>query len=36
MDQAHLQLELLQRLMQIFQNEDTVQFLASEEAQTKI
>jgi len=36
MDKADSQLSLLQRLMQIFQDEDTLQFLANEKIKTKI
>lgn len=36
MNKADSQLNLLQRLMQIFQNEDTLHFLANEKDKTKI
>ncbi|KIL49632.1 PTS sugar transporter subunit IIA [Jeotgalibacillus soli] len=36
MEQAHSQLELLQKLMQIFQDEDTLQFLANEDSKAKV
>ncbi|WP_079527791.1 PTS sugar transporter subunit IIA [Halobacillus hunanensis] len=36
MDEAHSQLSLLQTLMQIFQNEDTLKYLVSERDKTKI
>ncbi|WP_254119673.1 PTS sugar transporter subunit IIA [Bacillus sp. FJAT-29790] len=36
MDQSHSQLELLQRLMQIFQNVETLETIANEGSKTKI
>lgn len=36
MDQAHSQLSLLQRLMQVFQEKETLQFIANEISKTKI
>ncbi|MDC3411923.1 PTS sugar transporter subunit IIA [Aquibacillus sp. 3ASR75-11] len=36
MDQAHDQLSLLQRLMQIFQNEEILAYLANEKSKTNI
>lgn len=36
MDQAHDQLSLLQRLMQIFQDEDTLNYLANEKGRANI
>ncbi|PAV31267.1 PTS sugar transporter subunit IIA [Virgibacillus profundi] len=36
MDQAHDQLSLLQRLMQVFQDEDTLNYLANEKEAVKI
>ncbi|MFZ3576997.1 PTS sugar transporter subunit IIA [Virgibacillus sp. DJP39] len=36
MDEAHSQLSLLQKLMQVFQNEETLNYLASEKSKTNI
>lgn len=36
MDEAHSQLSLLQRLMQVFQEEDTLKYLLSQKDKTKI
>ncbi|WP_163972136.1 PTS sugar transporter subunit IIA [Oceanobacillus halotolerans] len=36
MDQPHSQLTLLQKLMQVFQDEDTLQFLVTEKDKTKV
>ncbi|MFG6147362.1 PTS sugar transporter subunit IIA [Halobacillus sp. B23F22_1] len=36
MNEAHSQLSLLQKLMQLFQNEDTLRYLAEESSKTKM
>ena len=36
MDEAHSQLSLLQKLMQVFQEEDTLKYLVNQKDKTKV